>query len=321
MFAVYAGSIHPEQPLDGLVVGDLPEPAARDGWVPISVRAASVNHHDVWSLKGVGLAPSRLPMILGCDAAGLDPEGREVIVHSVVSAGDHDDETMDPARSLLSEVHPGTFADTVLVPSRNVLPKPPELTMAEAACLPTAWLTAYRMLVSRSSLRPGDTVLVQGAGGGVATAAIMLGRAMGLRVWVTSRDEARLQRALAIGAHEGFAAGARLPHRVDAVIESVGAATWSHSLKALRPGGEIIVTGATSGANPPADLQRVFFKQLSVIGSTMGTRDELRRLIALCASTGLRPLIEREAPMEQARDAIAEVASGDVFGKIVLTRH
>lgn len=319
MFAVYAAEIDPADPLRGLVVGERPDPVAAAGWVAVRVRAASVNHHDVWSLKGVGLPAGRLPMILGCDAAGVDTEGREVVVHSVIATGDYADETMDPARTLLSEQHQGTFAEVVVVPRRNVLPKPPELTMAQAACLPTAWLTAYRMLATRSSLKAGGTVLVQGAGGGVATAAIMLGRAMGLRVWVTSRDEDKLQRALAIGAHEGFAAGSRLPDRVDAVIESVGAATWSHSLKSLKPGGEIIVTGATSGANPPADLQRVFFKQLSVIGSTMGTREELQRLLALCVNTGLRPLIEREAPMAQAAEAIAEVARGEVFGKIVLT--
>jgi NADPH:quinone reductase-like Zn-dependent oxidoreductase len=320
MLAVYAGSIDRDDPLAGLVVGERPEPAVPPGWTVVQVRAASVNHHDVWSLRGVGLPAERLPMILGCDAAGIDEDGREVLVHSVVSSPDFvGDETMDPARSLLSERYQGTFAERVAVPRRNLVPKPPELSMAEAACLPTAWLTAYRMLATRSSLRAGDTVLVQGAGGGVATAAIMLGRAMGLRVWATSRDEARRVRAVEIGAHEAFGSGARLPERVDAVIESVGAATWDHSLKSLRPGGEIIVTGATSGANPPADLQRVFFRQLSVIGSTMGTRDELRRLVALCAATGLRPLVERTLPMAQAPEAIAEVARGEVFGKIVLT--
>jgi NADPH:quinone reductase-like Zn-dependent oxidoreductase len=320
VLAVYAASIDPHDPLAGLVVGERPEPVVPAGWTVVQVRAASVNHHDVWSLRGVGLPPERLPMILGCDAAGVDADGREVIVHSVVATPDFaGDETMDPARSLLSERHQGTFAERVAVPRRNLVPKPPELSMAEAACLPTAWLTAYRMLATRSSLRAGDTVLVQGAGGGVATAAIMLGRAMGLRVWATSRDEARRERALAIGAHEVFRSGARLPERVDAVVESVGAATWDHSLKSLRPGGEIIVTGATSGANPPADLQRVFFRQLSVIGSTMGTRDELRRLVSLCTATGLRPLVERTLPMAQAREAIAEVAAGEVFGKLVLT--
>ncbi len=320
MFAVYAATTDAEQPLAGLVVGQRPDPEVPEGWVPVRVRAASVNHHDVWSLRGVGLSADRLPMILGCDAAGLDPDGREVIVHSVIGSGEYADETLDPRRSLLSERHQGTFADVVVVPERNVLPKPEALSMAEAACLPTAWLTAYRMLATRSSLRPGDTVLVQGAGGGVATAAIALAHAMGLRVWVTSRDEAKLARALDLGADAGFASGERLPERVDAVLESVGRATWDHSLKSLRPGGEIIVTGATSGPNPPADLQRVFFKQLSIIGSTMGTREELQRLLALCVVAGVRPLIEREVPMTEAREAIAEVLRGEVFGKIVLTR-
>ena len=320
MFAVYAASTNAEDPLSGLVVGERPDPVVPDGWTLVQVKAASVNHHDVWSLRGVGLPAERLPMILGCDAAGLDEEGNEVLVHSVIGSADAGDESLDPRRSLLSEVHQGTFADYVAVPQRNVLRKPPELTMAEAACLPTAWLTAYRMLATRSSLRAGDTVLVQGAGGGVATAAITLARAMGLRVWATSRDAAKRERALALGAHEAFESGARLPDRVDAVLESVGKATWSHSLKSLRPGGEIIVTGATSGPNPPADLQRVFFKQLSIIGSTMGTREELRRLVSLCQTTGIRPLIERELPMEQAPAAIAEIVRGEVFGKIVLTR-
>lgn len=319
MLAAYAAAIDPAQPLAGLVIGDRPEPTEKPGWVTVAVRAASVNHHDLWSLRGVGLPADRLPMILGCDAAGIGPDGSEVIVHSVIARADVPDETLDPDRSLLSEKYQGTFAELVSVPARNLIPKPPELSWAEAACLPTAWLTAYRMLATRSSLRPGDTVLIQGAGGGVATAAITLARAMGLQVWATSRDEGKRQRALAVGAHQVFASGERLPYRVDAVLESVGEATWDHSLKSLRPGGEIIVTGATSGANPPADLQRVFFKQLSVIGSTMGTRQELFRLIQLCASTGIRPLIERTLPLTQADVAIAEIAQGEVFGKIVLT--
>lgn len=320
MFAVYADSFHPDDPLAGLVVGERPEPVPPPGWRLIRVRAASVNHHDVWTLRGVGITADRLPMILGCDAAGEDEDGNPVLVHSVIADPDFDDESMDPNRSLLSEVHQGTFADYVTVPARNVLPLPPGFSMAEAACLPTAWLTAYRMLATRSGLRPGDTVLVQGAGGGVATACIMLARLMGLRVWVTSRDPDKQARALQIGAHEAFPTGARLPQRVDAVMETVGAATWDHSLKALRPGGRIVVSGATSGTNPPADLARVFFKQLEIVGATMGTRTELQRLVSLMELTGTRPLIAQELPMTDAADALAAVAAGDVFGKIVLTR-
>jgi NADPH:quinone reductase-like Zn-dependent oxidoreductase len=320
MFAVYAESFHPTDPLAGLVIGEQPEPELRPGWSRIAVKAASVNHHDVWTLRGVGITADRLPMILGCDAAGLDDDGRPVLAYSVIADPSFDDESMDPGRSLLSEIHPGTFAEYVAVPSRNLLPLPQSMTFAEASCLPTAWLTAYRMLAVRSGLLPGDTVLIQGAGGGVATAAIALARVMGNRVWVTSRDEAKRAAALTLGAHEAFETGARLPERVDAVMETVGAATWDHSLKSLKPGGRIVVSGATSGPNPPADLARVFFKQLSVVGSTMGTRRELQRLISLCDTTGIRPLIADEMPMTAADEALARVAAGDVFGKIVLTR-
>ena len=205
------------------------------------------------------------------------------------------------------------------MPERNLLPKPRSLSFAEAACLPTAWLTAYRMLAVRSDLMPGDTVLVQGSGGGVTTACIALGRAMGYRVWVTSRDAAKRARAVELGAHAAFESGQRLPERVDAVMETVGAATWEHSIRSLKPGGRVVISGATSGPNPPADLTRIFFKQLSVVGSTMGTRQELERLIALCDATGLRPTIDRELPMSEAREALGTMARGDIFGKIVLT--
>ena len=167
------------------------------------------------------------------------------------------------------------------MPRRNLVPKPAALSFEEAACLPTAYLTAYRMLFDSSGLQPGATVLVQGAGGGVATALIVLGRAAGFRVWATSRSEAKRERALELGADQVFGSGGRLPERVDAVMETVGQATWAHSLRALRPGGRIVICGATSGAAPPAELNRVFFLQLSVVGSTMGSRDELARLMVL----------------------------------------
>ncbi len=322
MFAVYAASIDAENPLTGLVIGEQPEPEAPEGWTTVEVKAASLNHHDLWTLRGVGITEDRLPMILGCDAAGLDEEGREVIVHAVIGdpAAGGGDETLDPKRSLLSEVHPGTFAERVAVPKRNLVAKPESMTFAEAACLPTAWLTAYRMLTTRGGLQPGETVLVQGAGGGVATAAIALGKALGLRVWATSRDEAKRAAAVELGADEAFESGARLPEKVDAVIETVGQATWSHSLKSMRPGGRVIVSGSTSGPNPPSDLARVFFLQLSVIGSTMGTRDELESMIELMDRTGVRPQIAAEMSMDDALDAFVAMSTGDVVGKLVLTR-
>jgi NADPH:quinone reductase-like Zn-dependent oxidoreductase len=295
---------------------------AEDGWTTVTVKAASLNHHDLWSLRGVGLKQDALPMILGCDAAGYDEDGNEVVVHAVVSdPGWSGDETLDPKRSLLSERFQGTFADKVVVPRGNVVPKPASLSFEEAACLPTAWLTAYRMLFVQGGLKAGDTVLVQGAGGGVATALITLARAGGLRVLATSRDEAKRNRALEIGAHDVFESGARLPVKVDAVMETVGRATWSHSIRSLRPGGKIVISGTTSGPKvDDAELTRIFFLQLQVVGSTMGTRSELASLVTMLDATGARPLVDRVLPMEQARDGFAAMAEGDVFGKIVFTR-
>jgi NADPH:quinone reductase-like Zn-dependent oxidoreductase len=322
MFAVYAQGLSSEEPLSGLVVGERPEPEAPSGWTTVTVKAASLNHHDLWSLQGVGLGEDALPMILGCDAAGLDEDGNEVVVHAVISDPSWTgDETLDPKRSLLSERYQGTFADKVVVPARNVVPKPKSLSFEEAACLPTAWLTAYRMLYTQGGLKPGDSVLVQGAGGGVATALITLAHAGGLRVFATSRDEGKRKRALELGADEVLESGARLPQRVDAVMETVGKATWSHSLKSLRPGGTLVISGATSGPNPDrTELNRVFFLQLRVIGSSMGTRAELAGLVNLLDASGARPLIDRMLPMEEARDGLAAMADGDVFGKIVFTR-
>lgn len=318
MFAVTATQTDPDNPLAGLTLGEHPEPQVPDGWTTVTVRATALNHHDLWTLKGVGIRQDRLPIVLGCDAAGVDADGNEVIVHAVIGSGA--DETLDPKRSLLSEIHDGTFAERVAVPRRNLVPKPAALTFEEAACLPTAWLTAYRMLFDKAGLEPGSTVLVQGAGGGVATALIALGRAGGYRVWVTSRSAAKREQAVKLGADQVFEPGARLPERVDAVMETVGQATWDHSLKSLKPGGRIVVCGATSGAVPPADLNRVFFLQLSVIGSTMGTRDQLQRLAVFLEQTGLRPVIDRAIPLSDARDGFAALAEGDIFGKIVFTR-
>ena len=321
MLAISCVSQSTDDPLSGLDIGERPAPEDRDGWVRVHVRAAALNHHDLWSLKGVGLSADRLPMILGCDAAGVLDDGTEVVVHAVI--GDPEagggDETLDPRRTLLSELHPGTLAEQVLVPARNVVAKPAAMSWEEAACVPTAWLTAYRMLTTRSALTGPSTVLVQGAGGGVTSAAIVLAKALGHTVWCTSRDESKRDRALQAGADLAVESGTRLPDKVDLVIETVGAATWEHSLRALRPGGRVVVSGATSGPNPPADLNRVFFLQLSVIGSTMGTRDELVDMLALMERTGIRPLVSDVRPMADARTSFELLERGDVFGKLVLT--
>lgn len=318
MFAAYAARIDKEQPLSGLELGDRPEPRVPPGWTTVAVKAAALNHHDLWSLRGVGLGEEALPMILGCDAAGIDDDGNEVVVHPVIGQTGHGVGPREP-RSILTERYQGTFAERVAVPQWNVLPKPKELSFEEAACLPTAWLTAYRMLFTNAGVRPGDSVLVQGAGGGVATAAIVLGAAAGLRVFATSREETKRKRALELGAEVAVESGARLPQRVDAVVETVGAATWSHSVKSLKPGGTLVISGATSGPNPPAaELNRVFFLELKIVGSTMGTKEELASLLSFCAAKGVRPVIDSELPLDRAREGFEKMANGDLFGKVVL---
>jgi NADPH:quinone reductase-like Zn-dependent oxidoreductase len=321
MFAVYAAEPNPDDPLAGLTSGDRPAPQAPDGWVTVNVKAASLNMHDIWTLRGVGIKPEQFPMILGCDGAGTLEDGTEVVLHSVI--GDpawRGDETLDPRRTLLTEKHQGTFAEQVVVPAANAIPKPPELSWAEAAVMGTAWLTAYRMLFVKSGLQPGQTLLVQGASGGVATALIQLARAAGLRVYATGRSAEKRALAEELGAHQTFEPGARLPERVDGVFETVGKATWSHSVKSLKPGGVIVVSGATSGSDANAELQRIFFLQLRVIGSTMGTRDELARLLEFVRLTGIRPKIGAELPLAEVATGMKAMLDGETAGKIVLTQ-
>ena len=322
MHAIYANGISSDDPLSVLAIGDVEPKTTPEDWVDVEVKAMSLNHHDVWALKGQALREEQVPMILGTDAAGIGPDGAPGVVHAVIGdpARAAGDETLDPKRSLLSEIYPGTYAERVRVPSRNLIPLPEGMDFAQAACLPTAYLTAYRMLATKSQTKPGDTVLIQGAGGGVATAAIVLAKAMGLRVWVTSRDSAKGEWAQSIGADEAFEIGARLPDRVDAVIETVGEATWSHSLKSLRPGGVVVVSGATSGAMPPADLNRVFFLQLQIVGSTMGTAGEFAQLVSLMRETNTSPIIDRTISMDDAREGFAAMISGELRGKVVMTR-
>lgn len=321
MRAVYVASQSQENPLSGLKVGELEVDSQQRpaDFVRVRVVASAINHHDLFSLRGIGLPAERLPMILGCDGAGVDDEGNEVIVHGVISRPEwRGDETMDPARSLLSEKIHGTMADEIWVPARNLVPKPKELSFQHAAALPTSWLTAYRMLFTVSGAAPGSTILIQGAGGGVSTALISLASAAGFKVWVTSRNEDKKQMALDLGAAECFSTGERLPHKVDVAFDTVGEATWSHSLKSLKPGGAVVTCGATSGAAPSAELMRVFFTQLRILGSTMGTSQELERLSQFLVTTGLRPAIDSIHPLEDAHKGFKTLESGKMFGKIIL---
>ena len=322
MLAAAVTRFAPDDPLAGLAVGEVPDaapPAAHPDWAVVDVRAAALNQHDLWSLRGVGLREEQLPMVLGCDAAGV-VDGREVIVHAGVGAlpTKGTPEGTEP-RSLLSERYPGTLAERVAVPRENLVDKPSWLTWQQAACLPTAWLTAHRAIFRTGGAEAGDTLLVQGAGGGVATAAIVLGAAAGLEVHVTSRSAERRERALELGAAAAHEPGARLPRRADLVLESVGRATWSHSVASVRAGGTIVVVGATTGDPDQLGIQRVFFHELRVLGATMGTTEDLRALLALLEHSGARPVIDSTFPLTEARAAFERLARGEQFGKIVLT--
>ncbi|MEU2663272.1 zinc-binding dehydrogenase [Micromonospora sp. NPDC007220] len=313
MRAAFVSRFDDANPLAALTVGEQPEPThPADDWVTVQVRASSLNHHDLWSLRGVGLRAEQLPMILGCDAVGVDPDGNEVVVYPVIPTPG------DPRGiSILSEHFPGTLAERVAVPRSNLLALPAGLAATDAACLPTAWLTAWRMLTTVGRVADADAVLVQGAGGGVATAAVALAAAMGKRVYATSRDAAKRERIAELGA-TAVEPGARLPERVDVVIETVGAATFDHSLKSAAPMARIVVSGATSGHEPKVNLRRVFAMQLEILGTSMGTPDELAALLAFCAERGVRPVVDSVLPFGEVADAFARLHSGDVFGKVVV---
>jgi NADPH:quinone reductase-like Zn-dependent oxidoreductase len=345
MLAAYASAVGGDNPLANLTVGELSAPVPRPGWALVRVRAATLNHHDLWTLRGVSSSPVTPPQILGCDAAGEveayggeTPEGApargaRVVVYPIVTCGHcaaclADEPLGCRSFRMLSEgALAGSLAEYVEIPATNLVPLPDQVSFPDAACLPTAYLTAYRALFVRASLKPGMSVLVQGASGGVATAVILLARLAGITVYATSRDEAKRALAVDLGAEAAFPVaretaraviGATGGLGVDAVIDTVGEPTWDLSLRAVRPGGVVVVPGATGGPNPPAQLNRIFFRSITVAGTTMGTRGELRHLVDLIATGALRPLIGSTRPLRDAATAFAEMGAGELRGKIVL---
>jgi NADPH:quinone reductase-like Zn-dependent oxidoreductase len=344
MLAAYARATGGDDPVANLEVGEQPEPEARPGWAVLRVEAASLNHHDLWTLKGLSSHPITPPQILGCDAAGtiaaygpdppeqVPPAGSAVLAHAVIGCGRcpvclAGEELFCTRLALLSDApYPGTLAEFVAVPAANLIPRPEAISAAEAACLPTAYLTAYRMLFTRARLQPGHSVLVQGASGGVATAAILLARAAGVAVIATSRDPTKRRQAIDLGATAALAPDREALSEiqalsgggVDAVIETVGEPTWELSVRSLRPGGAVVVAGATGGDRPPLQLRRIFWRQLAILGSTMGTRAELGRLVQFCLHSGVRPLIDRTFPLSRAAEAFAALAAGERRGKLVI---
>lgn len=311
MLAAYAEKLGLPDFLDGLVIGERPDPTPPAGWEVAEVRTATVNPHDLWTLKGVVGFPFEPPVILGCDGAGIAPDGREVVFYPVFGTGEE--------FRMLTDGIDGTFALRIALPATSLVTKPANLSLEEAAGLGTAWLTAWRMLFTKAQVKPGERVLVQGASGGVSTAAIMLASAAGAHVTVTSRKEEALEKARAIGAHDGVLTGGRLAKRVDVVIETVGEATWSHSLKSLNPSGRVVVAGATTGGAPSADLQRLFFREISIFGSAMGTLAEFKAMCAFIEHADLHPPVSAVYDgLERVPDALRALDAGEVFGKLVI---
>jgi len=345
MLAAFAARIDRENPLAALEVGELPMAEPPPGWALVRMAAASLNHHDLWTLRGISSRPVEPPQVIGCDVAGTvagygperpegsPVEGTRVVAHSGIGCGDcmacrEADPLFCRDFAMLSEgPYQGTLAEYVPVPAANLIPLPDQVAFPAAACLPTAYLTAYRALFTRAALRPGDVVLVHGATGGMATATILLARAAGIEVISTSRDEERRRAALALGARAAVGTDRDASKQVlaltagrgvDAVVETVGEATWEFSLRAVRIDGTVVVAGATSGANPPAQLNRVFWRHTRILGSTMGTRAELLKLVALAASGTLSPLVGATHPLQQARQAVEQLAAGERTGKVVV---
>lgn len=331
MLAAHLGVVDPVDPLSALRLGEIVGRPAPPRWVKVHVKAASLNQHDVWTLRGAGSSRVGVgdeggvvaawgPTALGMDAAGTTDDGQEVIVHAVLGDPRHGDgdETLDPARTFLPDAGFGTLAEYVMVPPANLVAKPAELSWVEAACLPTAWLTAYRMLFTKAQARPGQSLLVQGAGGAVATAAIVMGRAAGLRVVVATRSEERGRQAQLIGAHEWVALGERDGGPYDIVIDPVGEASWKYSVASLRPGGCLVTCGASTGFIAPTNVARIFSKQLRILGSTMGTRQELERLVAFLVMCGARPVVDSVRPLTEVHQQFARLIDGSAFGKLVV---
>jgi NADPH:quinone reductase-like Zn-dependent oxidoreductase len=316
---VKAIRIHEDGGPEVLRYEEAPDPEPRDGEVLVELRAASLNHLDVWIRQGLPSVPK--PRILGADGAGVlaGTDERVVINPGILENG---------AMHIVGETRDGTHAELIAVPRDYVHPIPGDLTFEEAAAFPLVFETAYRMLVPRARLQEGEWVLVWGIGGGVATAALSIAKALGAHVVVTSSSDEKLARAKELGADAvvNHATGDVVAAVKDVtgggahvVVDDVGEATWKRTLDAARPEGRVVVCGATSGPNPPAALHRVWWKQLSILGSTMGTPDDFRGVLDLIAAGKARPVVDRVFPLAEARAAHERLEAGEQLGKIVLS--
>ncbi len=323
--------------------GERPLPEPGPGQVRVRLKAAALNHLDLFVLGGLPGIPIGLPHIGGADGAGVvdavgpgvegvEP-GREVVFDPGLSCGACEfclkgEQSLCVRYGILGEHVDGTFAEAVVVPAESLAPRPEHLGWEAAAAFPLTYLTAWRMLVERGGLRPGETVLIHGIGGGVSLACLQLAKHVGARVFVTSRSEAKLERARELGADELLPADDQVSRTVrkltgkrgvDVVVDSVGKATWMQSLRSAARGGRIVTCGATTGPDPAEEIRIVFWNQLSIIGSTMGSREDWRRVVRAVTEWRLEPVVDRVFPLEEGREAYARLAAAEQFGKIVLS--
>jgi NADPH:quinone reductase-like Zn-dependent oxidoreductase len=312
---VKAIRIHEDGGPEVLRYEDAPDPEPRPGEVLVELRAASLNHLDLWIRKGLPSVPK--PRILGADGAGL-VDGKRVVINPGIEHGEE--------ITVIGEHMDGTHAELIAVPEGNVYPIPDGMSFEEAAAFPLVFETAYRMLVTRAGLREGEWVLVWGIGGGLATAANAIARALGGRTIVTSSSNEKLARVEADVKvnHEAedvveAVKSATDGRGADIVVEHVGEATWQRTLQAVRQSGRIAVCGATSGPNPPASLHRIWWKQLTIYGSTMGTKEDFEGAYELVKSAKARPVVDEVFPLSEARAAHERMEAGEQLGKIVLT--
>jgi len=317
---VKAVRIHEDGDPDVLRYEDAPDPAPRPGEVVIHLRAASLNHLDLWIRQGRPSVPK--PRILGADGAGVLDSGERVVINPGI---EHEGGRI----TVVGEHMDGTHAQLVAVPERNVYPIPDGVSFEEAAAFPLVFETAYRMLVTKASLEPDEWVLLWGIGSGVATASLQIAKALGARAIVTSSSGEKLERARSLGAdatvnHETedvveAVKAATEGRGADVVVEHVGEATWQRTLQAVRAGGRIAVCGATSGPNPPAALHRIWWKQVTIYGSTMGTKQDFEGAYELVAIGKAKPVVDRVFPLADAAAAHTYLESGAQFGKVVLS--
>ena len=321
--------------VDHLHVEERPDPYPDEGEAVVRLRAAALNHRDVWIRKGL-YAGIKLPIILGSDGAGQVADvgagvdsswlGRDVVVDPALDWGS-DDRAQDNSFQFLGLPLDGTYAEMVCVPAANLYAKPAHLSWEEAAAIPLASVTAYRALVHRARVQSGETVLVTGIGGGVATCALVIATQLGAKVWVTSGSDSKLRAAKTRGADGGVnhrnddwpkTLLAEVGSRVDVVIDGAGGDTFNKALDLLKPAGRLVSYGATLGAAHHVEVRRIFWKQLNVLGSTGGSPSDFAAMLEMYERTGMRPIIDKVFPLEQASDAHIRMEAGDQFGKIVL---